>query len=416
MGNKNKHGFATRALHAGYNPHEHNASRTVPLYQSTAFLFKDTDHAARLFKLEEEGHIYTRINNPTVDALENRIASLENGVAGLAFASGMAAISASLLTILRAGDEIVASSSLYGGTFNLFSVTLPKIGITTKFVDISDPENVERAIRKETKLVFVETIGNPRIDVPDLEVLAGIAHKHGLPFFVDNTTASPYLCQPLDHGADVVLHSTSKFIGGHGGSLGGLMVAGDGFDWAKTFPFLEPYVGIGPSPFATCARVEALRDYGGAMSPFNAFQFIQGVETLAIRMQRHSENASSIAGFLYEHPAVEYVNYPTVPDHPSTETAKKYLPNGYGALLSFGLKGGYEAGKKVVNSCQLIHHLANLGDTKTLILHPASTSHEQLSAEDKIAAGSPEELIRMSIGIEDVADIIADLKRGLPVE
>lgn len=408
-----KYGFSTRALHAGYDPHEHNSSRTVPLYQSTAFLFKDTDHAARLFKLEEEGHIYTRINNPTVDALENRIASLEEGVAGLAFASGMAAISASVMAVLKSGDEIVSSSSLYGGTFNLFSVTLPKFGIKTKFVDISDPQNVKQAIGPKTKLVYTETIGNPRIDVPDLQTIADIAHENGLPFFVDNTVASPYLCQPLNHGADVVIHSASKFIGGHGGSLGGVVIAGDKFNWSKTFPAMEKYNGVGPSPFITCTRTEALRDFGGAMSPFNAYLFIQGVETLPIRMQRHCENAKTIAKFLHEHDKVEYVNYPSVPGHKSCENADRYLNHGFGSLLSFGLKGGYAAGKNVVNNCKLIHHLANLGDTKTLILHPASTSHEQLTAEEKIAAGVPEELIRMSIGLEDAEDLIADLERGL---
>lgn len=409
----NKLGFTTRSIHAGYNPKDHNSARFTPIYQNTAYTFEDADHAARLFKLEEMGYIYTRINNPTLDVFEQRMASLEGGSLAVAFASGMAAISASLLTILRAGDEIVSSTSLYGGTFNLMSITLPKVGITTKFVDQSDPENFRKAITPKTKLVFIETIGNPRIDVPDFEAIAAIAHENNLPLYVDSSVTSPYLVRPLEWGADVVVHSTSKYIGGHGGSMGGVVVAGGDYDWVKNFPFLEPYGGF-PSPFIVACRVEMLRDYGGAMAPMNAYLFIQGLETLSLRMERHSQNAMKLAAWLREHPGVEWVSYPTLEDHPSFENAKKYLPKGCSGLLSFGIKGGYEAGKKLVNSVEIIHHLANLGDTKTLILHPASTSHEQLTDEEKVLAGAPFDLIRISVGIEDIDDIINDLKRGLP--
>ena len=404
-------GFSTRALHEGYDPKEHNGARVPPLYQTTAYLFNDAEHAAKLFKLEEAGYIYTRLNNPTVDVLEKRIASLEGGLAGLAFASGMAAISGTILTLLRPGDEIVSSSSLYGGTYNLFSVTLPKMGIKTRFVNLSEPDGFKAAINKNTKALYAETIGNPKIDVPDFDALAKIAREAEIPFIVDNTTASPYLCRPLELGANLVIHSASKFIGGHGNSLGGLVVEGAGFEWLRRFPHLEPYKDF-PVPFSVCARVEILRDYGAALAPLNALLLIQGLETLSLRMERHSQNALAVARYLAGRKEVSYVNYPGLEESPSNALAKKYLPKGCGALLSFGVKGGYEAGKKLVDSVGFIHHLANLGDTKTLVLHPASTSHEQLKPEERTAAGAPDELIRMSIGLEDVEDIIADIERG----
>jgi O-acetylhomoserine (thiol)-lyase len=409
---KDKRGFYTRALHAGFDPRQHNNARFVPMYQTSAYLFRDAEHAANLFTLQEPGYIYSRINNPTVDVFEQRMANLEGGTMAVAFASGMAAISSALLTFLRAGDEIVASAQLYGGTFNLFNVTFPKVGITTRFVDQNKLEAFSEAITDKTRAIFIETISNPNIDVADIEAIAKVAHENGLPLIVDNTVATPYLCNPLSWGADVVIHSASKYIGGHGSSIGGVVVAGGDFDWTTRFPAMEPYKEF-PSPYAICLRVEMLRDYGGAMAPMNAMLFIQGCETLALRMERHSENALKVARWLESNPAVKYVNYCGLGQHRSFELAKKYLRGGCSSLLSFGLKNGKIAGQKLVNSVTMIHHLANLGDSKTLILHPASTSHEQVPDAVKDLAGTPEDLIRMSIGLENVEDILADLERGL---
>ncbi|GAB4294710.1 MAG: homocysteine synthase [Myxococcota bacterium] len=410
---ENKLGFSTRALHYGYDPKQHNSARVTPIYQTMAYLFDDVEQAARLCKLEEIGFTYTRINNPTTAILEERIASLESGDYAVALASGMAAISSALLTLLRAGDEILSSASLYGGTYSFFSTTLPKFGIKANFVQAANVAHFEKGITEKTKLIFAETIGNPRIDIPDLAAIAEVAHKRNIPFFVDNTVATPYLCRPIEHGADVVIHSASKFIGGQGAALGGLVVASDAFEWVRAFPSLKQYDDMGVSPFGFAVRNESLRDFGAALSPFHSFLFIQGLETLSLRMEKHSRNAEAVARFLKSHSAVEYVNYPLFEDHPSFNNARKYLPKGCGALLSFGVKGGLEAGKRVVNSMKLISHLANLGDAKTLILHPASTTHEHLSAEERIAAGAPDELIRISVGIEDVEDIISELERGL---
>ncbi len=409
-------GFNTRALHAGYSPELHQNARAVPIYQTTAYTFHNADHAARLFKMEEPGYIYTRLNNPTVEVFEQRMADLEGGESAVAFASGMAAISSTVLALLEAGDEIVSSASLYGGTYNLFASTLTRFGIRTHFVEGTDTDAFERAITDKTKLLYVETIGNPRIDVPDLQAVADIAHAHDLPLIVDNTVATPYLCRPFEHGADVVLHSASKYIGGHGGSLGGVAIAGGSLDWSRRFPKLEPYLGKNISPLISAIRAETLRDFGGALAPLNAFLLVQGLETLPLRMDRHCSNAARLAEFLHEHPAVDYVNYPTVEGYAWRKNAETYLPKGFSSLISFGLKGGFEAGKRLVDRCRMIHHLANLGDTKTLILHPASTSHEPLSPEQRIAAGAPDELIRMSIGLEDFDDIAADLQRGLSDE
>ncbi len=405
-------GFATRALHAGYHPEEHNNSRVVPLYQTTAYVFNDSEHAANLFRLEEPGFIYTRINNPTIDVFEKRMADLEGASLAVAFASGMAAISAAVLNICKTGDAIISSASLYGGTFHLFKDTLPRMGITTHFVDSSDPDTFAAAITPQTRLLYCETVGNPRIDIPDFKRISEIARANNLPLFVDNTVASPYLCRPLEHGADVVIHSASKYIGGHGGSLGGIVLAGGNFDWVSHTPHLKAYAGF-PSPYILGIRDEMLRDYGAAMAPMNAYLFVQGLETLALRMKRHGENTVKVATWLRNHPDVAWINSPIFEDHPSYETAKRYVSGGTPALLSFGLRGGYEAAKQLVDRVCMIHHLANLGDTKTLILHPASTSHEPLSPEDRLLAGAPDDLIRMSVGLEDPEDIIADLEGGL---
>ncbi len=406
-------GFYTRAIHAGFSSDQHRNARAVPIYQTTAYTFNDTDHAARLFKMEEPGYIYTRLNNPTVDVFERRMANLEGGDCAVAFASGMSAISSTLLALVHAGDEIVSSASLYGGTFNLFSTTLARFGIRTHFVESTDYESFEKAITDKTRVLYVETIGNPKIDVPDLEALADIAHARNLPLVVDNTVATPCLCRPFEHGADLVVHSASKYIGGHGAALGGVVISGGSLDWPRSFPALESYAVEGESPVISAIRAETLRDFGGALAPMNAFLLAQGLETLALRMERHCDNASRLAAFLSSHPAVEYVNYPTVSGYPCRNNAEKYLPAGYSSLLSFGLKGGFAAGKRLVDGCRMIHHLANLGDTKTLILHPASTSHEPLTPEQRLAAGAPDELIRMSVGLENFEDIVADLERGL---
>ncbi len=423
--------FDTLCLHGGQVPDPTTNSRAVPIYQTTSYVFNDTDHAARLFALQEFGNIYTRIMNPTCDVLEKRVALLEGGTGAMATASGQSAISLALLNITRSGENIVSSSSLYGGTYSLFRYTLPKLGINVRFVDQSDPENFRQAIDDQTRCVFVETIGNPRCDVPDFETISGIAHAAGVPLMVDNTFASPALCRPLDHGADIVVHSCTKFIGGHGTSIGGIMVEKGDFPWDNgRFPgFTEPdpsYHGVkfletfGPMgvPFVVKARTQGLRDLGPAMSPFNAFLFLQGLETLHLRMERHSRNALELATFLESHPRVSWVNYTGLESHPSFELSRKYLPKGCGAIFGFGVQGDTPEeqkanGIRLIDNVKLFSHLANVGDCKSLIIHPASTTHQQLTFEEQQASGVTPDFIRLSVGIEDVADLIADLQQAL---
>ncbi|GIO16819.1 O-acetylhomoserine aminocarboxypropyltransferase [Cohnella xylanilytica] len=415
----------TLAVHAGQQIDPATLSRAVPIYQTSSYGFRDTEHAANLFALKEFGNIYTRIMNPTSDVFEQRIAALEGGAAALAVASGQAAITYSILNIAGAGDEIVSASSLYGGTYNLFAITLPKLGINVKFVDPSNPDNFRAAITPNTKALYAETIGNPKGDVLDISAVAAIAHEHGIPLIIDNTFATPYLCRPIDFDADIVVHSATKFIGGHGTSIGGVVVDGGKFDWKASgkFPGLtqpDPsYHGVvytdavGPVAYIIKMRVQLLRDMGAALSPFNSFLFLQGLETLHLRMERHSSNALAVANFLKEHPAVEWVNYPGLPEHPSYEQARKYLAKGQGAILTFGIKGGVEAGKKVINAVALFSHLANVGDSKSLIIHPASTTHQQLSEQEQEAAGVQPGMIRLSIGTEGIEDILYDLEQAL---
>ncbi|TCZ77126.1 homocysteine synthase [Paenibacillus albiflavus] len=425
MSQERNFGFDTLAVHAGQEIDPTTLSRAVPLYMTTSYAFRDTDHAANLFALKEAGNIYTRLMNPTSDVFEKRIAALEGGAAALAVASGQAAITYAILNIAGAGDEIVSGKSLYGGTYNLFAITLAKLGITVKFVDPSDPENFRAAITDKTKAVYAETIGNPKGDVLDIEAVANIAHENGLPLIVDNTFPSPYLLRPIEHGADIVVHSATKFIGGHGTSIGGVIVDSGKFDWKQNdkFPGLtEPdpsYNGVvyadavGPVAYIIKARVQLLRDMGAAISPFNSFMLLQGLETLHLRMERHSSNALKVAEFLEANGAVEWVNYSGLPSHASHELAKKYLPKGQGAIMTFGLKGGIEAGRKLIHSVKLFSHLANVGDSKSLIIHPASTTHQQLTEEEQIGAGVNPGLIRLSIGTEDINDIIYDLEQAI---
>jgi O-acetylhomoserine (thiol)-lyase len=424
-GNKAQHKLATLAVHGGQEKDPATKARAVPIYQTTSFVFDDADHAARLFALQEFGNIYSRIMNPTTDVFEKRLAALEGGAAGLALASGQAAETLAIITLASAGDEIVSTTSLYGGTYNLFHYTLPKWGIKVRFVDAEDFDGLQKAITKQTKAVYTETVGNPKLDISDIERLAEIAHKNGLPLIVDNTTPSPALCRPIEWGADIIVNSATKFIGGHGTSIGGIMVDAGKFDWKASgrFPsFSDPdpsYHGFsfteafGPLAFIIKARVQGLRDTGGCLSPFNSFLFLQGVETLHLRMQRHSENGLAVARYLQSHPAVEWVNYPGLESSRYHALAKKYLPNGAGALVTFGIKGGFEAGKKLINSVELFSLLANIGDAKSLIIHPASTTHQQLTEEEQRSTGTTPELIRLSVGIEDVTDIIADLDQAL---
>lgn len=417
-------GFDTLALHAGQEPDPTTGSRAVPIYQTTSYCFKDTDHAANLFALKEFGNIYTRIMNPTWDVLEQRIAALEGGAAALVTASGQAAETLAILNLAGAGDHLVASASLYGGTYNLLHYTLPKLGIKTTFVDPSDPENFRRAIQDNTRLVYAESLGNPKNDVLDFEPVAAAAHDAGLPFIVDNTVTTPYLLNPIQWGADIVVHSLTKFLGGHGTSIGGIIVDSGKFNWANgKFPaFTEPdpsYHGLkfwetfGAISYILKARVQLLRDLGPALSPFNAFLILQGVETLGLRVQRHSDNALRVAQHLETHPAVSWVNYPGLPSHPTYALAHKYLRHGHGAILGFGIKGGAEAGIKFINSAKLLSHLVNIGDAKSLVVHPWSTTHQQLSPEERLATGVTEDFIRLVIGIEDVRDIIADIEQAL---
>ncbi|MDI3327692.1 MAG: homocysteine synthase [Alicyclobacillaceae bacterium] len=420
-----RRGFDTLALHAGQVPDPTTGARAVPIYQTTSYVFRDSDHAANLFALKEPGNIYTRIMNPTQDVFEQRIAALEGGVGALATASGQAAITLAILNIAEAGDEIVSSAHLYGGTFNLLNHTLKKIGIGVRFVDPSDPENFRRAATPRTKAFFAETIGNPKMDVFDIEAVARIAHEIGVPLIIDNTFATPYLCRPFEHGADIVVHSATKFIGGHGTSIGGVIVDGGRFDWAASgkYPGLvEPdptYHGVryveaaGPAAYIVKARVQLMRDLGPAISPFNAFLFLQGLETLSLRMQRHSDNALAVAKFLEKHPRVKWVNYPGLESSPYYSLAKRYLPLGQGAILTFGIDGGVEAGRAFIDHLKLFSHLANVGDAKSLVIHPASTTHQQLTEEEQRASGVTPELVRLSVGIESIDDILEDLDQAL---
>lgn len=425
MSNERKLQPETLAVHAGQVPDPTTLSRAVPIYQTSSFVFNDSQHAADLFGLKEEGFVYTRIINPTTDVFEKRIAALEGGVGALALASGQASVFYSILNIASVGDEIVSSSSLYGGTYNLFSHTLPSFGITVKFVDPADPKNFEKAITSKTKAVFAETIGNPKGDVLDIEAVAEIAHHHSIPLIVDNTIPSPYLLRPIDFGADIVVHSATKFIGGHGNAIGGVIVDSGKFDWKQSgkFPGLtdpDPsYHGLiyteeaGEAAYITKARVKLLRDLGAPLSPFNSFLFLQGLETLHLRLERHSQNALEVAKFLEKEEAVKSVSYPGLESHPSYELAKKYLPKGQGAVLTFEIKGGVEAGKKLIDSVQLFSHLANIGDSKSLIIHPASTTHQQLSNEEQLDTGVTPGLIRLSVGTEAIDDILYDLKQAI---
>jgi O-acetylhomoserine (thiol)-lyase len=417
-------GFNTRSLHAGYSPEKTTHARAVPIYQSTSFAFDSTDHAANLFALKEFGNIYSRIMNPTTDVLEQRVAALEGGVAALATASGQAAQMLAITNICDAGDEVVAASTLYGGTYTQFDVSFRKLGINVIFVDPDDPENFRKAITPKTKLVYGETISNPRGNVLDIEAVAKIAHEHNVPLMIDNTFASPYLCTPIAHGADIVVHSLTKFMGGHGTSIGGIIVDSGKFQWAQgNFPGInEPsraYHGMkigetfGPIAYIIKARVEGLRDLGPCISPFNAFLLLQGIETLGPRMDRHVSNALAVAKHLESHAGVSWVKYPSLPSSPYYALAQKYMPKGAGAVFSFGIKGGFEAGVKFINSLKMFSHLANVGDARSLVIHPASTTHQQLSLVEQKSAGVEPDMVRLSIGIEDLEDILWDLDQAL---
>jgi O-acetylhomoserine (thiol)-lyase len=417
-------GFDTLAVHAGQEVDPTTGSRAVPIYMTTSYAFKNAEHAARLFALEESGNIYTRIMNPTTDVFEKRMADLEGGAGALATASGHSAEFIAITNIAGSGDDIVSSQSLYGGTYNMFSTTLPRFGIRTRFVDQSDPENFRREIGPRTRALYAETIGNPRVDVPDIEAIAGIAHEAGIPLIIDNTFATPYLCRPFEHGADVVIHSATKYIGGHGTSMGGVIVDSGRFDWTNgRFPELvEPdpsYHGVsytgafGNLAYIVKARVQLLRDIGPCLSPFNAFLFLQGLETLSLRMAKHSDNALEVAEFLQGHRAVGWVAYPGLASHPSHPVARRVLPRGYGGIMAFGIKGGKEPGRRFINSVKLLTLLANVGDAKSLVIHPASTTHQQLTPEQQASSGVTDDLVRLSVGIEDVEDIIVDLDRAL---
>ena len=417
-------GFDTLALHAGQTVDPTTLSRAVPIYQTSSYVFKSAEHAANLFGLKEFGNIYTRLMNPTTDVLEKRVAELDGGVAALAVASGQAATTYAVLNIASAGQNIISTSYLYGGTYNLFHYTLPKLGITVKFVDSSDPENIRKAIDENTRLVYSEAIGNPKNNVDDFEAIAKVAHDAGIPYIVDNTAATPYVFQPLKHGADIVVYSLTKFMGGHGTSIGGCVVDGGTFPWNNgKFPeFTEPdpsYHGLkfwdvlGNISYIIKMRVELLRDMGACISPFNSFQILQGMETLHVRMQRHVQNAQKVAEWLEQNPLVSWVNYPGLASHKDNANAKKYLTNGCGAIIGFGIKGGLESGKKFIDSVKLLSHLANIGDAKSLVIHPASTTHQQLSPEEQMASGVSPDFIRLSVGIEDVNDIIADIEQAL---
>ncbi len=417
-------GFTTRQLHAGQVPDPATGSRATPIYQTTSYVFEDTEHAARLFALEEAGNIYTRIMNPTSDVFERRMADLEGGSGALAASSGHAAQTMTVLALCGEGDHIVSSSTLYGGTYNQFTYTFPRLGIEVSMVDPSDPENFQGAIRPNTKLIWGETLGNPGINVFPFEEVAAICKKNSIPLVIDNTFATPYLCKPFEWGANIVVHSTTKFIGGHGTTIGGMIVDGGNFDWAGSgrFPnFTQPdesyhglvYAELGVTAFITMTRVQVLRDIGACQSPFNSWLFLQGLETLSLRMERHVRNAQAAAEFLKNHPRVNWVSFPSLKSHPDHAAAKKYLPKGPGAVLGFGVHGGLEAGRAFINKLQLISHLANIGDAKSLAIHPASTTHSQLSPQQQIEAGVSPDFIRLSVGIEDIDDILWDLDQAL---
>jgi O-acetylhomoserine (thiol)-lyase len=432
MSDAKKQGIETLALHAGQTPDPTTGARAVPIYQTTSYSFRDTEHAANLFALKEFGNIYTRIMNPTQDVLENRVAAIEGGTGALALASGQAAATLGILNITSAGQNIVSTSYLYGGTYNLFHYTLKRMGITVKFVDTGDPKNVADAIDDDTRLVFTESIGNPKNNVDDFEAIAKIADEHGIPLLVDNTVSPPPIFNPFQHGASIVMHSLTKFIGGHGTSIGGILVDGGTFNWNNgKFPELvEPdpsYHGLSywdafgnhdkavvPGiAYILKARVQLLRDIGAAISPFNAFLIIQGLETLPLRVRQHSVNALKVAQFLEAHKSVKWVNYPGLPSHKDHENAKRYLKNGFGAIIGFGINGGRDAGRKLIDSVELFSHLANIGDAKSLIIHPATTTHQQLSPEEQVSSGVTDDYVRLSIGLESVDDIIADLDQAL---
>ncbi|HYZ16009.1 MAG TPA: homocysteine synthase [Candidatus Acidoferrum sp.] len=420
-------GFETVALHGGHAGDPATKSRAVPIYQTTSYTFDDTGHAERLFALQEFGNIYTRIMNPTTDVFEQRIAALEGGAGALAVASGQAAVVYSLLNLARSGDHIVSSASLYGGTYNAFVHTLPRFGIEVTLVDAADPEAFRAAIRPNTKAVFAETIGNPRVDVLDVEAIAAVAHENGVPLVVDNTLATPYLLRPIEYGADIVVHSATKFIGGHGTTIGGVLVDGGRFDWkgsGRFGDFVDPdpsYHGVryvdafGPLAYVIKARVQLLRDIGAALSPFNSWLLLQGLETLALRVERHSANALRVAETLRDHPKVTWVRYPGLPGDPAYAKAQRYLPKGAGAILTFGVRGGAGTARAVIDELKLFSLLANVGDAKSLVIHPASTTHQQLSAADQLASGVTGEGIRLSVGIESIDDIVADITRALAV-
>jgi len=417
-------GFDTRMLHAGQTPDPTTGARAMPIYQTTSFVFEDTEHAAHLFALNKFGNIYTRISNPTTAAFEERVAALEGGVGGLATASGQAAQLVALTTLLQAGDEMVSSSTLYGGTYNQFALTFKRFGIKVHFVDATDPDNFRRAITPHTKLLYGETIGNPKADVFDIQAVADIAHEHKLPLIIDNTFASPYLCRPFEHGANIVVHSATKFIGGHGTCIGGIIVDGGTFPWDNgTFPeMVEPSPGyhgmrywetFGNFTFIMKARVEMMRDLGACLSPFNAFLFLQGLETLSLRMERHVQNAMAVATWLHEHRFVPWVHYPGLSDSPYYALAQKYLPKGSGAIFTFGIKGGRAAGRRFIEAVKIHSHLANVGDAKSLVIHPGSTTHQQLTDEEQVAAGISPDMIRISVGLENLDDLLWDLAQAL---
>ncbi len=425
MPEPNPQQLATLAVHAGQSPDPATGARAVPIYQTTSYLFQDADHAGRLFALQEFGNIYTRIMNPTTDVFEKRVAALEGGAAALATASGQAAETLAIITLASAGDEIVSTTSLYGGTYNLFHYTLPRLGIVVKFVDADDFDGLRAAINARTRAVYTETLGNPKLDIADIAKLAEIAHAHKVPLVIDNTSTTAALVRPIDWGADIVVNSATKFLGGHGNSIGGVIVDAGKFDWAasgrfRNFSDPDPsYHGLsytqafGPLAFILKARVQGLRDTGAALSPFNSFLILQGIETLHLRMERHSQNALAVARHLQNHPGVDWVNYPGLETSPYFARAQKYMPGGQSALVTFGIKGGYAAGKKLIDTLKLFSLLANIGDAKSLVIHPASTTHQQLSQEEQAATGVTPELVRLSVGIEDIRDILADLDQAI---
>ncbi len=414
----------TKALHTGHNTDLTESTRAVPIYQTSSYVFNDTEQAANLFSLKEAGYIYTRLNNPTNDILEKRLAAVEGGISAAVFASGTAAISSTILTLLKSGDHIVASKSLYGGTYNLLNVTLPRFGITTSFADADKPENFKNLIQENTKIIFIESLGNPKLDILDIEKIAKVSKNNKIPLIVDNTVASPALLNPFKFGANIIIHSLTKFIGGHGNSLGGAVIDSGTFDWSSgKFPeFTEPskgyhglkyYDAFRENAFIAKLRLEGLRDFGGALSPFNAFQIIQGLETLEVRIKQHSKNALYLANWLDKNENVKWVNYPGLLNNKYNNLSKKYLPNGQSGIVTFGLKGGYDAGKKLTDSVKIFSLLANIGDTKSLIIHPASTTHQQLTDEEQISAGVGTDLIRLSVGLEDIEDLQNDLEQAI---